>query len=1029
MSQVNKPHQWRSYNQLEGNEEYNRYLHREFQDGASLLDEPVSRRNFLKLLGASVAFAGLTGCGVRRPVQKIRPYAKRPEEIIPGEPLFYATACQLGEDVVGVVVETHEGRPTKIEGNPLHPGSLGAVKHFHQASILNLYDPDRLQQPIYNGAPAEKVDFNEWLLQTRRDMRAKRGQGVVILTGTQVSPTFYRLLDKLRQDNPQLTVLRYDAVNSDNQLTGLNSVTGDWVTPVVDYEKADIIVSFHSDFLGNEPGNIPASMAFSKRRTPEHPAGLNRLYVIENHYTITGGKADHRIKAKPSDVEGLLYLLANELMNRGLIGSTAIVSSLKNDLERRVAKFRDSQHNLVLNAIIGDLLNSRGKSAVLAGPNLSPSAHALTHLINESLGNINQTITYYRRPFSDQRFNRMRHDESLVRLAEMLDGNRVETLLILGGNPIFSAPGDMALESKLGSVKSIVHLTESRNETSRFAHWAIPKSHYLESWGDLVSIDGTVSIVQPMIRPMYDSVSDIELLSLLSGSNAKGYSLVRTSWRNGNGASDTVWNKWLHDGVTDARVSGYGRVMPSSRDNGVLRGLKRQLSAVSSETLEVAFYPSYTLYDGTFANNGWLQELPDPSTKLTWDNAALMSSTTARQLDVKTEDVISVKVGRQTVELPVFIMPGHANDSVSLFFGYGRSVVGRVGENTGFNVYPLRHLSGMGYTANAEIQKTGGIYTLASTQDHGSMENRPIFRSATLSEYEKQPDFAKEMVEVPDVTSLWKDHQYTEGYQWGMAIDLAKCTGCNACVTACQSENNIPIVGKSEVLVGREMHWIRVDRYFVDEEEAPGMVQQPIPCLHCETAPCEQVCPVAATVHSSEGLNDMVYNRCIGTRYCGDNCPAKVRRFNFFDYNQRNPQARVKDRIHLFDYFKEPDPKIQMQFNPDVTVRMRGVMEKCTYCVQRINEGKHRAANENRSIRDGEIQTACQQTCPTNAIVFGNINDPNSKVARLKKLPRNYEILEELYLRSRTTFLAAIRNPHPRLYKLEMMEKEKVDHS
>ena len=612
--------------------------------------------------------------------------------------------------------------------------------------------------------------------------------------------------------------------------------------------------------------------------------------------------------------------------------------------------------------------------------------------------------------------------DSIIELSQALDKGQIETLVILGGNPAYTAPSDLLFSEKIAKAKSSVHLTLYNNQTTQAVTLGLPRQHYLEYWGDAQALDGSQSVVQPLIQPLYDSKQDSELLSELAGQASDAHALVQSTWK----ASDSQWKKWLHEGVISGPSSSKSSV--SVKDSGfgaTLQGRLRSIASYDLNAIELSFEPSYALHDGRFANNGWLQELPDPITKLTWDNAALISQKTADKHHIEYGDMLTISAGSVHLDVAALVVPGQAHDSISLAVGYGQTEIGRVGHHTGFNTYALR-TSHFPYALPAvTVKKTGKVYPLATTQEHGAIDGklngsvqgtRHLVREATALDYAKNPEFAQEVSEHPPLVSSWPEKKYDTGYQWGLSIDLSKCTGCNACVTACQAENNIPIVGKKQVLNGREMHWIRIDRYFEGHIEDARAVMQPMTCLQCELAPCEQVCPVAATTHSEEGLNDMTYNRCVGTRYCSNNCPTKVRRFNFFDYHQRNPQSVAKERHHLFDYMREPDKTVQLQFNPDVTIRMRGMMEKCTYCVQRINQVKITAKNDgDRLVKDGEIKTACQQTCPAEAIVFGNILDKNSEIAKAKALPRNYNILEEWNLKPRTSYLAGIRNPHPLL--------------
>lgn len=1010
--ELSHKHYWRSFDEKEGNGEFERFHHREFQEGASELEDGVSRRNFLKLMGASVAFATASGC-IRKPVQKIRPYAQMPEHVAVGKSTYYATTFSYGEDVVGVLAESSEGRPTKIEGNPLHPESLGKTNHFHQASVLDLYDPDRVQHITKSGKQVDAASVDVIFKDLQNALKKQKGSGVSILMDTSMSQTDHRVLGSVLAQFPNVSVFRYDSVNRDTITQGLYSVTGKYVSPRYNVKAADVVVSFDSDFLGSAVSNVRHVNEFSGRRDPDE-SKMNRLYAFEQTFTVTGAKADHRFKLKTSEVETVVWKIASKVIN-------SVGGPVSEDMKRKLsaaAKVGVAVEDSVISAIVKDLLASKGKSILLAGPSQPSSVHGLLFVVNELLNNNGSTITYPALPFSQSEFVRKSSVDSIGEFAALVKKGSVKTVIVLGGNPVYSAPSELNLKELLSNV-NVVHLTTHMNETSNIADVVIPKSHYLEVWSDAVALDGTKSIVQPLIKRLYNSYSTAEVLARLLGSSKSDYTLVRDTYR--GSMTDSSWKKWLHDGIVSV---GATSSVPALQDRGFMAALEARLkSAKASDSLEVTFKPSYALFDGRFANNGWLQELPDPITKLTWDNAAYVSPKTAKVLKLKTNDLVSISVSGRNVESAVYVLPGHADNALTLTLGYGQESIGRIGDDKGFDVSVLRTSKQFSYVDGVTLIKQKGSYELASTQNHGSMEGRPHYREADLKYYKHHKDFAKHMVEHPPLESLFDERPYDSGYQWGMAIDLSKCVGCNACLVACQSENNIPIVGKKEILNGREMHWIRIDRYFEGDEDNPRVVDQPVTCLHCENAPCEQVCPVAATVHSEEGTNDMAYNRCIGTRYCSDNCPVKVRRFNFLDYHQKNPQSVKKDRFHLFDYVKEPAKTVQMQFNPDVTVRMRGVMEKCTFCIQRISTVRKQAANENREIKDGEVVVACQQACPADAIAFGNILDENSKVAKLKKRERDYHILEQLHLKPRTSYLASVRNPNPSLVKLEKKKR------
>jgi MoCo/4Fe-4S cofactor protein with predicted Tat translocation signal len=1014
MSSINKDNKlidksyWRSSEDVQNTSEFQEKKTREFAVGASELTDDVSRRDFLKIMGASIAFAGVSGCAVRRPERHIKPYAKQPEDVIPGKPSYYATAMAVSEDVVGLLVESHEGRPTKIEGNPAHSQSLGKTGLFQQASVLDLYDPDRLKN-VSNSQGV--VSIMGAYSELRAKLELSKGERVAILTETQVSPTFHRLINRLQSDYPNMSVYRYDSVNRDNQTQGLHLVTSDWIVPQYDFSQADVIVSFESDFLGPELSSVKYAKAYASRREPEL-GHMNRLYMFESNYSTTGAKADHRFRIKRSDIEFVLWKVADKLFSNL---KASIPTDISSQLSKAAKRF-DGIEERVIDELVKDLLSSKSKSLLVAGPNQSETVHALVFLLNKLLGNEGASVHYFPLPFAEQSYVAKSSLESIETLAGRMKSQSIDALLIFGGDPAYDAPVDVNFSKLLKSIPLSVSVSSHANETTELSSYVVSRSHYLESWGDLMAVDGSVSIVQPLISPLYTSVSDIEVLLGLLSLKQSGYAAVRQTQK--VGAASFSWDQWLHNGIVlNAAKSQSFSLRGSGFSSAIISQLKNK---AVSEGLELSFVADNSLYDGRFSNNGWLQEVSDSITKLTWDNAAYMSPATARKSGLTKGSLIELSASGYRLKIAVYVLPGHADDSITLPLGYGRTTVGRIGSGTGFNAGALRTVDAFDSQTLATLIKLKGSYELASTQDHGSMEGRPLAREANLEHYEKHPDFPKHMVEHPPLKSLYDEVVYDKGYQWGMAIDLSKCSGCNVCLVACQSENNIPIVGKDQILNGREMSWIRIDRYFEGDENNPRIIDQPVTCLQCEQAPCEQVCPVAATTHSSEGLNDMTYNRCIGTRYCSDNCPAKVRRFNFLDYHQKNPQSVDKDRKHLFDYMKEPDKTVQMQFNPDVTVRMRGVMEKCTYCVQRIGSAKKLAENENRLLKDGEVVSACQQACPSDAIAFGNILDESSKVFKIKNRDRDYHVLEQLHLKARTSYLACIRNPNPVIEAWEM---------
>jgi molybdopterin-containing oxidoreductase family iron-sulfur binding subunit len=970
---------WRSLDELADTEEFRRFLLAEFPQQASVLDS-VDRRQFMKLMAASFALAGMSAC-TRQPTELIVPYVRNPEDLVPGQPLFYATAMTLGDSgAVGLLVESHMGRPTKVEGNPDHPASLGATDAFAQASVLDLYDPDRSQVITYLGEIRPWDAFQKAMRGVIDAQREKKGAGLRILTDTVVAPTLGAQLKGVLDELPEAKWHQWEPAGRDSARAGAMLAFGEIVETRYDLDKADVVLSLDADFLACGPGHLTYARAFARRRRVGDGAKMNRLYAVDASSSVTAANADHRLPLRPSQVRDFARAVA-----AGLGTDTEIPAGLE-------------QYSVWIEAVVADLKAHEGSSAVIAGDYQPPAVHALAHAMNHRLGNVDRTVTYTRSIESAP----VVHAESIRELAAAMEDGSVDVLLILGGNPVYDAPTDLRFAERMQNVALRVHLASHNDETSELSHWHVPQAHYLETWGDTVAFDGTATITQPLIEPLYGGKSAIELLSaLLEDTPRNGYEIVRAHWHEwyekaGRRAADTFdafWRKIVHDGVVP------GTALPAKqavlqRHWGTELAKAPPAGAPESGTLEIAFRPDPTIYDGRFANNGWLQELSKPMSKLTWDNAALLSVATASRLGVTNGELLALTFGGSSIEAPAWILPGHPDDTITAHLGYGRRRAGRVGNGTGFNAYALRRLDSLHFGRGVQVRKPGARYALASTQDHHSMEGRDLVHATTLEEYEHGSASEHAARHSPEGLSLYPDHPY-DGYAWGMAIDLSSCIGCNACTIACQAENNIAVVGKEQVARGREMQWIRVDRYFEGEPANPQTYHQPVPCMHCENAPCEVVCPVNATVHSSEGLNEMVYNRCVGTRYCSNNCPYKVRRFNFLLFSDWETET------------------LKMQRNPDVTVRSRGVMEKCTYCVQRINQSRIQAKKEGRQIRDGEIVTACQQVCPTEAIVFGDINDKDSRVAKLRGDRRHYGLLEELGTRPRTTYLGAVRNPNP----------------
>ena len=1039
---------WRSLEELADSPAFRELVAREFPQQAETWDDPVGRRTFIKLMGASLALAGLSGC-VFQPPEKIVPYVKQPEETIPGKPLFYATAAPLFGAATPVLVRSNEGRPTKIEGNPDHPNNRpsefprddvaqdprgsSATDIFTQASILSLYDPDRSQTLTF------REDIRTWTtfvgeMRTLIDgQRAKQGAGVRFLTESIISPTLAAQMKETLQAFPQARWHQWEPANRDNALEGSKIALGQPANTIYRFDLAERVLSLDCDFLSAFPGHLRYARDFmARRRVTESNKEMNRLYVIETTPSNTGAKADHTWVLRPSEFEQIARNLLSQVTSGG--GS---------DWQAAVAK---------------DLQQHKGAGIVIAGDHQPPIIHALAHAMNGALGNIGKTV-FYTDPID---VNWVNHRQSLQELVNDLEANKVELLVIIGGNPAYDTPADLKLDwERLKRFPNCVrvHLSDYKDETSQICQWHIPRAHYLESWSDTRSYDGTVTIIQPLIEPLFDGKTAHELLAVFSDQyDRKPHDIVKQYWQTqGQGQSagagnqaqgqqagaasaspaaspsptsspapsgdfETRWRQALHDGFIPNTALPTKTLSPQAN-----LPTQQTPQAQPSSGIEVIFRTDPSIYDGRFANNGWLQELPKPLTKVTWDNAILISPNTAQQL-LGVRDNGGSTIGREhyvttvdliddsnrTVRGPVWIMPGQPDNVLTVFLGYGRRLAGRVGNSTetnlvGFDAYRIRTADAPWSSTRIQLRKATEQWVLATTQQHFLLEDpkykpeeREIVRSQTLEQFLKgEGEHAKS--EHPHETlydeSLYDPKKVGFGYAWGMAIDLNNCVGCNACTIACQSENNIPIVGKAEVTRSREMHWIRVDTYFrgFDPNRPEATEFMPVPCMHCENAPCEPVCPVHATVHSAEGLNDMVYNRCVGTKYCSNNCPYKVRRFNFFLYNDWDT------------------PTYQLMRNPEVTVRSRGVMEKCTYCVQRIQAAKIQSELEDRKVTDGEIVTACQAVCPTDAIVFGDINDPNSRVSKLKANERNYSLLDDLNTKPRTTYLSALRNPNPEI--------------
>ena len=1010
---------WRSLDQLAETPEFRQWMEREFPEGASEWQDPVSRRHFVKIMSASFLLAGfgLAGSGCRRPEEKIMPFAKQPEGYIHGQPQYYATAMPTRTGAIPLVVKAHEGRPVKIEGNDKFPGGNGSTDRYAQASILNLYDPDRAQRFTKGGNTVARAEAMSFLQSLGVKFLKNSGEGLGFLAESSTSQSRARIQEAIASNFPKSKWFTYDPVDSGIHQRAATQAFGQPVRPVFNFDRAKVILSLDCDFLGGEDDAHNHIRRFARSRKLEKPADLmSRLYVVESLLTLTGANADHRLRLAASRVAEVAALISTWAAS-----PPAGVPPPAQDFESQWA-FNCAN----------DLLKFGKDALVVAGQGQPVEVHLLAHAMNSALGAIGNTVTLLRA-----------EDHAGLDLKDF-DGGAFDTLVVLGGNPAYH----LNWSSK---PKTVVRLGYYEDETFEKCDWHFPMAHYLESWGDALTSDGTLAAIQPLIRPLFGGLTELEFLGPIAYNEQRSdYEYVRLAFRdmffdaetglNPPSKIEAAWKRFLFDGF----LANDSAQQPVSAKFVAPSPALPRGAALSANNLEVVFFRDAKVDDGRYANNGWLQELPDPITKMVWDNAVLLSRKTASELGVKNGDVVEVSLHGRSVKGPIWVQPGMADYSLGLALGYGREKVGRIGHKVGFNAYALRTKDAPHFAVGATVRKTGETHTIACTQDHWSMEGRPIVREANLEQFQKEPGFAKRlnMHEPPGgMQSLYPNpldkEKLKAHHQWGMSIDLNTCVGCSACVIACQSENNIPIVGKDQVKRGREMHWIRIDRYYAsdpakqtdknvwkleDKQQSeswiddPQVVTQPMLCQHCEAAPCESVCPVNATVHDQEGLNVMAYNRCVGTRYCSNNCPFKVRRFNYFDYNKR-----PLNELYLGPLGKRKDDEwdlIKMIKNPDVTVRMRGVMEKCTFCIQRIEQAKIAQKVKARDsgdvvVPDGTFTTACAQACPAGAIVFGNIADPESRVAKLKQQERDYTVMEFLNIKPRTTYLARVRNPNP----------------
>ncbi len=1050
------PKYWRSLDEVAETPEFQLWLEREFPAGASEFDDGVSRRNFVKIMASSFALAGVGLTGCRRPVENIVPFTRMPQDYTHGVARYYATAMPSRVGAIPLVVKSHDGRPVKIEGNADHPDSNGSTNVWAQASILNLYDVDRAKRFTRGGGQIPRQSALTLLGQASQRFSGNGGAGLAFLMEPGNSPSKQRIQNLVAGKFPQAKWYLYDPVDADIHERAATAAVGRSVRPYFKFDEASIIVSLDCDFVGTEEDNRRFIAGFAKGRRLSKPTDkMNRLYVVEPMMTVTGSNADHRLRVAGSGVAEKAAQLANAIINNQQ-PSDKWIAECANDLK--------------------DAAN-RGRVLVIAGHRQPLAVHTLAYAITEALGGFGKTILFHEAP--------ERKEGTLAQLADALNAGQVDTLVITGGNPVYTAPADFNWAATQRKAREIIRLGYHEDETSLVCDLHLAEAHYLESWGDARTTDGTYVPVQPLIEPLFGGLTELEVLSRIGGLPVSSpHDIVRETYNGlSSDSSENAWKSFLHDGFLKGTAAQPVTVSVKEQARNEALQAAAKAPALPAGSVEVVFYRDYSVDDGRYSNNGWLQEMPDPITKVTWENLILVSHTTAQQLGFKLEDFMfgsdallqrdhprGVPTGRVTVngkEIvgPLWIQPGLADNVVALGLGYGRKQLGRIANDIGFNAYPLRTSAAPYFATGGKVAAAGGYAPISCVQHHWAMEGRPIVREANYKQYQEHPNFAKALnLEAPPVIDslypnpLEKDKTNAKlHHQWGMSIDLSSCVNCQACVIACQSENNVPIVGKQQVYRQREMHWLRLDRYYSGSLSDPQVAYQPMLCQHCEAAPCENVCPVNATVHDEEGLNLMVYNRCVGTRYCSNNCPYKVRRFNFFDYNKRTfkettgpfyttPIFKKTDgEWDVAKWFKDRDRHwrdeeewelLKLVKNPEVTVRMRGVMEKCTFCIQRIESAKiaqkvKAGASDDVEVPDGTIKSACQQACPADAIVFGNIKDPNSRVSKLKALDRDYQVLDYLFTRPRTTYLARVRNPNPKMpdyqeYPLSTQEYQKA---
>ena len=1041
---MNTKHYWRSLDELADTPEFREWFANEFPGGATELADPVTRRHFVKIMSASFLLAGVGLTGCRRPVSNILPFSKQPEGYLHGVPQYYATAMPTRCGAIPLIVKSNDGRPTKVEGNAPHPDSNGSTDRFAQASVLDLYDPDRamhFKQAVKVVSQAATLDFLSGL---SRQFAEKQGEGLCFLMERSSSPSRARVQQLVAGRFPKAKWFVYEPVDSDIHREAATLAFGNPVKPFYRLDRAKRIVALDCDFLGAEEDLHRLIRDFARGRKVESPDKargedlMSRLYVVESLMTLTGANADHRLRVPPSALLPVAAALAAELIPQGG-GELATALAAVGKPAGVDAKW--------ISECAKDLAAHAGSCVVIAGQRQPLAVHALAHAMNAALGNVGKTVVFHDAPAPQE--------SGIGELARALNAGEVGTLVVLGGNPVYNAPADLDWAATQRKAKMVVRHGSHEDETCLLSDWSIPRLHYLESWGDARTSDGSLVPIQPLIAPLFEGMTELELLARLAGLEPNGsYEIVRETHRTVTGGGEEDWKRFLFNGFQEGSAAKPVEVtLAGAAVNGALRAAK---PTAPGNGLELVFHSHYCVDDGRYNNNGWLQELPEPITKTAWENLILLSPKTFEGLGLVNQtkgggttqaSLVKVVLGGREVAGPAWLQPGMADGTIGLALGYGRPHSGRVGSGAGYDAYRLRTTATPHFATGASLTPIGQLHPVATVQHHWGMEGRPAVREANLEQYYEHPEFAKVMkLEPPPTTQPLYPNPFDQAkkkgvHQWGMTIDLNSCVGCSSCVLACQSENNIPIVGKDQVGRSREMHWLRIDRYYAGPPEDPQVALQAILCQHCEAAPCENVCPVNATTHDDEGLNVMAYNRCVGTRYCSNNCPYKVRRFNFFDYNKR-PLGELKGPFYttplthssdgqydMIRWLKNQDfstrpaeewELLKLAKNPDVTVRMRGVMEKCTYCIQRIQQAEIAAKvkardSGNIDVPEGSFKTACQQVCPAEAIVFGNLKDENSRVFRLKAHQRNYSLLDFLGTKPRTTYLARVRNPNPRM--------------